>query len=163
MADDVGSLYRALGQVEAAIEAVKEQNADIKSHLRRQDQAHEARDARDEARFKVLDEKTTLTGARVSLLEKVFEAEVKPVVAWQHDEGAKLDGRVSLLEQAKAIEAAEKVQAEKLKAGQEGEERGSARTWAFIGAVGTVMGGILGALFTYGKDALDFLKGLQHG
>jgi hypothetical protein len=162
LSSDIATLSRALGRVEASVEEAKSQNADIKDHLRRQDDrtetnknaaitARNEKEARDEARFKVLDEKSTLTGGRVSVIEKIMDEEVRPVLVWHRDEGAKLGGRLSLLEQAKLREAEEKARQEILAAGQDGEKRGGWKVWALIGSGITAVGGLIAWL---GLDAL---------
>jgi hypothetical protein len=165
LSSDIATLSRALGRVEASVEEAKSQNADIKDHLRRQDDrtetnknaaitARNEKEARDEARFKVLDEKSTLTGGRVSVIEKIMDEEVRPVLVWHRDEGSKLGGRLSLLEQAKLREAEDKARLDTLNARKEGMAIGGWRVWAAIGAVGTGLVALLGWL---GLDALGAL------
>jgi len=150
----------------------------IKEHLRRQDdvamardqqleinkreaiKAREEKEARDEQRFRVLDEKTTNTGGRVSLLEKTMDEEVRPVVGWFHDEGSKLGGRVSTLEQAEVKRTTAAAHEATMKAGREGEKRGSMKAWALVWSGAVAIGGALAA---YGREILDFLRGLNHG
>jgi hypothetical protein len=156
LSSDMATLSRAVGRLEGVA-------SEIQRHLVGQDERTEfnkneaikkrdEKEARDEARFKVLDEKSTSTGGRVALLEKVHDEEVKPVLAWHRDEGSKLGGRVSLLEQKQIADAAEKARAETLKAGEDGEKRGAWRVWALLGSLVTGLIALLGWL---GWDALS--------
>jgi hypothetical protein len=116
--------------------------------------AREEKDGRDEARFGALSEKMTNTGGRVSILEKTYDEEVKPLVGWFRDEGSKIPGRVSVLEQEATARAAEKVQAATMRAGQDGEKRGFLRTWGVLVVIVTGTAGVLGWL---GADRLSAL------
>jgi hypothetical protein len=153
MADEVG---RLLGRLEQGFNDITRrldtQDRTTETNKNEAIKKREEKEGRDEARFKVLDEKATITGGRVSVLEKTMDEDVKPMVTWWHDEGAELPGRVSALEQINSKAAADKITSDKLKAGEEGEKRGFFRTWGLIGGALVAIGGILGWL---GADKLS--------
>lgn len=97
-------------------------------------------------------EATSLTGGRVAVIEKALDEEIRPVLKWHHDEGSKLGGRVSTLEQAEVARALEKAQADRARAGQEGEKRG--RTWAITKII-ALIAAICGVLGWLGADRLS--------
>jgi hypothetical protein len=163
MADDRDLI---IGEVREAVRAIRD-------HLKRQDdqqilrdqqteinkreaiKAREEKDARDEGRFRVLDEKTSLTGGRVQVLEEWKKDEGEPLVKWYAEEGSKLGRRVSTLEQAELDRVNAKRLADIADAKTEGVKTG--KTWmitkiiALITAIAAVLGWIgaekLGALF----------------
>jgi hypothetical protein len=156
MADDVGRLLGRLEQGFADL-ARRLDLQDTQTETNKQEaiKKREEKEARDEARFKVLDEKTSLTGGRVQVLEEWKKDEGEPLVKWYAEEGSKLGGRVSILEQAEIARAHARAQAAVEDAKAEGVKTG--KTWmitkiiALITAIAAVLGWIgaekLGALF----------------
>lgn len=148
--DHLNDLFRTLGRVEEKVDQATAQNADIKAHLKRQDEltelnknaaieARRQKDERDQAQFKAIQEAQTVTSGRLTTVEKRMDEDVQPVVDWHRDEGSKLGGRVSTIEQHLVIQA-------KIKAEQDGENRGRAWVYAKIGALILAIGGVLGWL-----------------
>jgi hypothetical protein len=86
-----------------------------------------------------------------------------PLAQWHREEGSKLGGRVSLLEQARIAEATERAQAETARAGQEGELRGKAWMVAKIIALVVAIGGILGWLGADRISAMLFTMAVRLG
>lgn len=124
----------------------------IKEHLDRQDRQHEtdkqaaisareAKHAENLSRFQGLDEKVTTTYGLATVAYQ-WVTEKAPALSERVE---KIDTRVKAIEDGKTVQAA--------------EERGSARTWAYIGVIATALGTALGTLLTYGRDLLDFVKG----
>ncbi len=153
MADDVS---RLLGRLEAGFEAVidrvnrsDEQTAEKFRELAVQHEkdkqaaisAREAKHAENLSRFQGLDEKVTTTFGLATVAYN-WVTEKAPTLTERVD---KIDVRVKAIEDGKTVEAA--------------EERGSAKTWAYIGVIATGLGTALGTLLTYGRDFLDFVRG----
>lgn len=105
-------------------------------------------------------EAVSLVGGRVTVLEQIMEEKINPVVVWYHDEGSKLGGRVSTLEQLNVKAQAEKAEADRVRDVADGEKRGSRKTWALIWAAILAAGGML---FEYGGTLLDLIKAKMHG
>lgn len=168
MADDqMNELFRTLGRLESTVEETKAQNVDIKETLRLAAElaetnknlaiaAREAKEAREEARFKALDGKLTETHGIATTGAKWIEEKGEPLVTWHHEEGSRLGGRVSILEQAKVAEAAEKIRTDKVQAEQRGEKRGSWKAWSLIG--GLIVAAVT-LLFESADKIIDVLKG----
>jgi hypothetical protein len=174
LSSDISTLSRALGRVEASVEEAKAQNADIKGHLIRQDERAETNknlaiaartetEARQVERFDRLEQKTTLTYGLASAAMKFVDETGVPLAQWHREEGSKLGGRVSLLEQARIAEATERAQAETARAGQEGELRGKAWMVAKIIALVVAIGGILGWLGADRISAMLFTMAVRLG
>jgi len=152
MADDVS---RLLGRLEAGFEAVidrvnrsDEQTAQKFNELSGQHetdkreaiQARNDKEAREEARFKGIDEKLTHTYGMASVALK-----------WIDEKGDPLVTRVSNLEQARVAAAT----AYKIASA---EKRGGWKAWAAIGGIITTA---VSLLIAYGKDLLEMVR--SHG
>lgn len=157
MADDVS---RLIGKLEAGFEALGDridrsdtQTAQKFTELaERQEKdknlaisAREAKHAENLSRFQGLDEKVTTTFG-IATVAYNWVTQKAPALT---DRVEKIDTRVKAIEDGKTVEAA--------------EARGSAKTWAYLVAVGGAIGAALTAVVTYGKDAIEMLKGLHHG
>jgi hypothetical protein len=174
MADDLNELFRAIGRLETAADQQAQTSAEIKAHLARQDEAAEtnrglAREAREAdkraitehqdalhaqviARIETGEEKMTTTYGLALANDKWIKDQGIPLAQWHHDEGSKLGGRVSLLEQARLADDAARAKAALANAGQQGEKRGRAWMIARVITLITLIGGILGWL---GADRLS--------
>lgn len=122
---------------QAAIQARGEKEA-------REDQKH----AENTIRLEAMDRKLTTTFGLSSVNDQWINKEGKPAVAWVNEHGERLVASVKAIEDGKTIEAA--------------ETRGAGKTWAFIIGIGGAVGTALAGIITYGRDAVDFVKGLGH-
>jgi hypothetical protein len=159
MADDRDLI---IGEVREAVRS-------IRKHLERQDEvslvrdqqleinkreaikAREEKDGRDESRYNALSGKLTDTGGKVSAIEKRLDEQVEPVLTWHRDEGSKLGGRVSVLEQINNAETAAKAQADRAQAERRGETKGRWAVWSMVAGAVVAVASFLGWL---GADKL---------
>ena len=142
MADDLSMIVGEIrGVTKALTERLDRQDAETIRNKAEAIAAREAKHKENKTEIRQLREAVDGTALVARDNAQWIEAEGKPLVT-------KVDSiheRVTAIEDGKRIEGA--------------EERGAGKTWAFILAVGSAIGTAVAGVITYGRDAIDFLKG----
>jgi hypothetical protein len=146
MADELSLIVGEIrGVTKALTERLDRQDAETIRNKEEAIAAREAKHAENLSRFQGLDEKVTTTFGLATVAYNWVTRDAPAL----HARVDKIDTRVKAIEDGKTIQTA--------------EERGSAKTWAYIGVIATALGTALGTLLSHWRDAIDFLKGLHHG
>lgn len=114
--------------------------------------AREEKEAREDAKHEINQraiETVRTEFQTVALQSNNNAAWIKTIGGGLVEAVGKMETRVTAIEDHKRLSAA--------------EERGSLKTWGFIGAIATAIGTVLAGLITYGRDAIDFIRSIGNG